>query len=209
MGTIRQDSRADERLFRIDPARAALVVVDMQHAFLAPGAPLEVPAGRAILPAMERLIGACRDRRMPVIWTQIDSTAPLGGMMLRKFPAIADGRVLDKGTTGFGIFAGLRPPRPDDYFVVKHKYDSFHQTDLDTLLRNLRIETLIICGVTTNCCCESTARSAFERDYNVAIVSDATAAFESRLHDAALGTIAELFGRVLDVDGVIAELQAR
>ena len=74
------------------------------------------------------------------------------------------------------------------------------------MLKNIGADTVIITGVTTNCCCESTARSAFEHDYKVAFTSDGTAAFEERLHEAALGTIRELFGRVLTVDEVIREL---
>jgi ureidoacrylate peracid hydrolase len=114
---------------------------------------------------------------------------------------------LYKGTHSFKLFEDVPQPRKGDFHIVKHKYDAFQGTDLNTLLRNVGVDTLIITGVTTNCCCESTARSAFEHDYKVAFTSDATAAFEEKLHEATLGSIRELFGRVLTVDDVIAELK--
>lgn len=206
MSTARETTRVGEAFFRINRKSSALLVIDMQNAFLEPGAMLETPMGREIIARLSGLITECRKMAVPVIWIRLDSSAPYGGLLLDKYPPLQEQRVLFKGTHSFELFSDLPAPLEDEFHVVKHKYDAFHRTDLDTLLRNIGADTVIITGVTTNCCCESTARSAFEHNYKVAFTSDGTAAFETRLHEAALGTIRELFGRVLTVDEVIREL---
>jgi nicotinamidase-related amidase len=206
MSDARSSARQDDIFFHLHRNTTALLVIDMQNAFLEPGAMLEVSAGREIIPNIAQAIAQCRYLKVPIIWVRLDSTAPFGGLMLDKYPAIRDKQVLFKGTHSFELFADVPQPLPDDFQIVKHKYDAFHGTDLNTLLRNIGVDTLIITGVTTNCCCESTARSAFEFDYKVAFTSDGTAAFEPSLHEATLNSIRELFGRVLTVDEVIREL---
>ena len=162
--------------------------------------------GRDIIARLVKLIAECRNLGVPVIWVRLDSSAPYGGLLLEKYPSLREQQVLYKGTHSFDLFSDMPAPLENEFHIVKHKYDAFHRTDLDTLLRNIGADTVIITGVTTNCCCESTARSAFEHDYKVAFTSDGTAAFEQRLHEATLGTVRELFGRVLSVDEVIREL---
>lgn len=206
MSTARETTRTGDAFFRINRKSSALLIIDMQNAFLEPGAVLETPMGRDIIARLAELIEACRGLDVPIIWVRLDCSAPYGGLLLEKYPALEQQQVLFRGTHSFELFSGLPAPTEDEFHVVKHKYDAFHRTDLDTLLRNIGADTVIITGVTTNCCCESTARSAFEHNYKVAFTSDGTAAFETRLHEAALGTIRELFGRVLTVDEVIREL---
>ena len=90
---------------------------------------------------------------------------------------------------------------------MKHKYDAFFETDLDAILRNCAVETVIITGTATNICCDTTARSAFCRDYQVAFLSDATATFDDEMHEATLKTMELLFGRVMTTDEVLAEME--
>ena len=206
MSGAREATQIGETFFRINRETSALLIIDMQNAFLEPGAMLEAPMGRAVIPGITKLITACRNHGVPVIWVRLDSSAPYGGLLLDKYPPLREQRVLFKGTHSFELFSDLPAPLDNDFHVVKHKYDAFHGTDLDTLLKNIGADTVIITGVTTNCCCESTARSAFEHDYKVAFTSDATAAFEQRLHEATLGTMRELFGRVVSIAEVIEEL---
>ena len=206
MSTARETTWVDDAFFRINRKTSALLIIDMQNAFLEPGAMLEAPMGRAIITRLTQLIAECRNRGVPVIWVRLDSSAPYGGLLLEKYPPLREQRVLFRNTHSFEFFSDLPAPLDNEFHVVKHKYDAFHGTDLDTLLKNIGADTVIITGVTTNCCCESTARSAFEHDYKVAFTSDATAAFEERLHEATLGTVRELFGRVVTVAEVIYEL---
>ncbi len=206
MGTARETTRVGNEFFQLQRDSAALLIVDMQNGFLEPGAMLEVAAGRQIISEINALITHCRQLDMPIVWIQLDSTAPFGGLMLEKYPPLREKEVLFKGTHSFDLFTDLKTPLASEYRIVKHKYDAFHRTDLDTLLRNLGIDTVLITGVTSNCCCESTARSAFEHDYRVAFTTDGTAAFDPRLHENTLNIIRELFGRVLAVHEAIAEL---
>ena len=206
MSNARETTRVGEEFFRLNRKTSALLIIDMQNAFLEPGAMLETPMGRDIIASLSILIDECRKLAVPLIWIRLDGSAPYGGLLLDKYPPLREQRVLFRGTHSFELFSGLPTPKKDDFHVVKHKYDAFHRTDLDTLLRNIGADTVIITGVTTNCCCESTARSAFEHDYKVAFTSDGTAAFETRLHEATLGTVRELFGRVLTIEEVLREL---
>ncbi len=197
--------------FTIDPGRCALIVIDMQNAFVAEGAPFETPGARAMIPRLERLIGCARELQMPIVWTQSDHRPPYGGLMLRKFPAIAKEHVLWRGEPSFGMYPGMIQPCEGrlEYRIVKHKFDAFFETDLDAILRYHRVDTVIITGTATNACCESTARSAFMRDYKVVFPSDANATFDEAMHRATLVNIDLLFGRVLTTEELLAEMGAR
>lgn len=96
---------------------------------------------------------------------------------------------------GADYYANLRP-EVNDPVVVKHRYNAFLNTDLDTILRANGIRTTVFTGVSTNCCVESTAREAFMRDYYVVVVDDATASYSRELHQAALKTLDALFGEI-------------
>jgi nicotinamidase-related amidase len=195
--------------FTVDPRRAALIVIDMQNAFVAEGAPLETPGARTMLPRLERLIQFARRERMPLVWTQSDHRPPYGGLMLRKFPVIGEQRCLWQGEPSFEMYPHMLQPREGEceYRIVKHKYDAFFETNLDAILRFHRIETLIVTGTATNACCESTARSAFMRDYQVAFPSDANATFDPAMHEATLKNIDLLFGRVMTTAELLAEME--
>lgn len=195
--------------FKVDPRRAALLVIDMQNAFVAEGSPLETPGARAMIPRLERLIRFAREQRIPVVWTQSDHRPPYGGLMLRKFPVIGIERCLWQGDASFEIYPQMLPPREGDreYRIIKHKYDAFFETGLDAILRFHQVETVIITGTATNVCCESTARSAFMRDYQVAFPGDLNATFDAAMHQAALKNIDLLFGRVMTAEELLAEME--
>jgi nicotinamidase-related amidase len=197
--------------FTIEPSRCALVIIDMQNAFVAKGAPFETPGARAMIPRLERLIGCARELQMPIVWTQSDHRPPYGGLMLRKFPAIANEHVLWQGAPSFDIYPDMLQPceGPLEHRIVKHKFDAFFETDLDAILRHHQVDTVIITGTATNACCESTARSAFMRDYKVVFPSDANATFDEAMHRATLVNIDLLFGRVLTTEELLAEIGIR
>ena len=126
--------------------------------------------------------------------------------MLRKFPTIREDRVLWKDDASFELYPDMPQPLPDEHRVVKHKYDAFFETDLDAILRNNGMTTVIITGTATNVCCESTARSAFFRDYNVVFPSDCNATFDPEMQAASLKTIDLFFGRVLPLEELLNEM---
>lgn len=194
-------------VFTIRPAHAALLVIDMQNAFLAEGAAFEAPNGREIIPNIERLVRFARRHGAPVIWVLADHSPPYGGAVLAKSPAVRDERVCWPGDESFQLYPNMIQPDDGDYRVVKHKYDSFFETDLNAILRNLNIRTVIVTGVTTSVCCDSTARAAFHYDYDVAFLSDATADEFDDLHVATLRVMDLLFGRVMTTGEAIAEME--
>jgi nicotinamidase-related amidase len=202
-------STSGKDYFVINAHRCALIVIDMQNAFVAEGAPFETAGARAMLPHLERLIQFARRAKIPIVWTQSDHRPPYGGLMLRKFPPIAQDRVLWQGEPSFEMYPNMLQPREGklEYRIVKHKFDAFFETDLDAILRYHQVDTLIITGTATNACCESTARSAFMRDYKVVFPSDLNATFDDAMHQATLKNIDLLFGRVLSSGELLSEIE--
>lgn len=196
--------------FTVDPRRAALIVIDMQNAFVAEGAPFETPGARTMLPRLERLIRFAREHSMPIVWTQSDHRPPYGGLMLRKFPLIQEQHILWAGEPSFEMYPDMVQPQEGalEYRIVKHKFDAFFETNLDAILRYHSVNTVIVTGTATNACCESTARTAFMRDYQVAFPSDANATFDAAMHEATLKNIELLFGRVMTSDELLSEMEA-
>lgn len=192
--------------FEIDPATTALLVIDMQNSFIAPGAVFEAPKGREIIPNIDRLVPAARDVGCPVIWTQSDHSPPGGGLILDRHPVIRATTELWAGDPTFDLFPEMVQPLADEHRVVKHKYDAFHDTDLDRALRNLGRDTVVITGVATEICCESTARAAFFHDYKVVFVADATGAFDPDIQDATCERMNAMFARAMATAEVLAAL---
>ena len=192
--------------FTVDPRRTALIVIDMQNAFVAQDGTYQSTEAREMIPRLEKLIGFAREHGLPLVWTQSDHRPPYGGVMLRKFPTIREDQVLWKDDPSFDLYPDMVQPLPHEHRVVKHKYDAFFETDLDAILRNQNITTVIITGTATNVCCESTARSAFFRDYNVVFPSDCNGTFDPDMQAASLKTIDMFFGRVLPLEELLNEM---
>ncbi len=102
-----------------------------------------------------------------------------------------------------GDFYQVRP-RPDEVIVTKHRYGAFEATDLDLVLRSRKVRTVIMTGVATNVCVETTARQAFLKDYYVVFASDCTATYSQPEHDWTLGNIDNFFGQVAAADEIAA-----
>jgi ureidoacrylate peracid hydrolase len=205
------DPNASEKnFFTIVPRSCALIVIDMQNAFVAEGGVFETPGARTMIPRLEQLIQFARASRIPIVWTQSDHRPPYGGLMLRKFPPIAEDHILWQGEPSYEMYPHMLQPREGklEYKIVKHKYDAFFETDLDAILRYCQVDTVIITGTATNACCESTARSAFMRDYKVVFPSDLNATFDEAMHLATLKNIDLLFGRVVSSNELLAAMEA-
>jgi len=162
--------------------KAALLVIDMQRFFLDPASPTYTCGGPAILPALKRLIGAFREAGRPVIYTR-HVHHPDGldaGIMKWWWP----GMCLE-GSPESEVHPDIAP-LPHEKVISKHRYSAFYNTDLETVLRCLRIEDLVVSGIMTNMCCESTARDAYYRDYKVFFLADATGSINEEMHVASL-----------------------
>jgi ureidoacrylate peracid hydrolase len=163
----------------IDPARTAMIVVDMQNDFVAAGAPMETPAARAIVPRLVEALKICRDAGTRVIYTAHVHRRDGSDMGLfdDMHPPIANRDALVDGTPGVDIYPELAP-LPGEHVIKKHRYSGFFGTDLDIVLREWNIDTVIISGTTTENCCLATARDAMFRNYRVVFLSDATATYD-------------------------------
>jgi nicotinamidase-related amidase len=192
-----------EVIFR--PAKAALLVVDMQKVFASPEGSTFLPMS---VPACERLVGlvqTCRQRGVPVIFTRHVHTNPQmdGGSMARWWNSL-----ILEGSEEAELVDQLRP-QDGERVIVKCRYSAFTGTTLDMVLRSLGVEDLIIGGVMTNLCCETTARDAFNRDFNVFLLGDGTATVSQELHASTLKNISYGFGRVLAVAEALQILQVQ
>jgi ureidoacrylate peracid hydrolase len=163
------------RVEHIEPSKTALIVVDMQNDFVAPGAPMQSPAGLAMVPQLQRALACCRAHGIPVIYTAHVHRAngcDLG--LLGHAPPIARRDALVAGSAGAAIFPEIAP-RDDEIVISKHRFSAFYGTDLEIILRGLGVTAVVITGVTTENCCHATARDAFFRDFQVVFLADATA----------------------------------
>ncbi len=186
---IRDTSRNTD--LRIDIDKAALLVIDMQRYFLDKDSPAFTPAGLVILSNVSRFIDAFRRHSRPIIYTQ--HAHEIGDEGLMKF--WWDNVVLYVTSPLISIHNAIKP-KEGDIVIRKHLYDAFLNTPLDEILKSIGIKQLIITGVKTNLCCETTARSAFMRDYLVFFPVDATAASREEMHLASLRNLSYGFAVV-------------
>lgn len=204
-------TRKEKKKWSLDANKTALLVIDMQRDFVEEGAVMEVPMARARIPAIQSLIAASRACAIPVIFTRhllldMHNISPLE---VSYQPWLQTAGMRD-GHPGSEIIAELTP-EPDEIVIEKHRYDAFYNTRLETVIRNVgrdsSIDTLVITGTVTSVCCESTARSAFMRDFKVLFVSDATGGFDEASQEATLESISKVFGYVVSADEVLEALE--
>lgn len=194
-------------VMKLRPHRACLLVIDMQNEFLREGGAVFFHYGAEIVPNVKRIVRAARKAAIPVIFTRHAHADPRvdGGLTAQWWPEIKKGRCLIEGTKGVEILSSLRPLKGET-LIRKHRYSAFYNTNLEVALRGLEITDLVITGVLTNVCCESTARDAFFRDFRVFFVADATATSEPEFHVASLKNLAYAFAYVTTTSHVIAEI---
>lgn len=197
---------------RFSPKETALVVIDMQPTFVAPGSPAEVPAARGIVANIQRLADALRPQGVLICWvTHANTQTGNGSDWDGFFDYFVADEVREK------TLASLKPGSPDtllwpalktepgDVSLFKNRYSALIQgsSDLQKTLDNRGIRNLLVTGTKTNICCEATARDAMMLDYNTVMISDATAALSDDEHRATLETFIQQFGDVLTADEAI------
>jgi ureidoacrylate peracid hydrolase len=197
--------------------RTALLVVDMQNAFLMEGVGHNIIApARDIVPNINRLASALRGHGGTVVWIQATATdaavavwSVLHDQMMT--PVERERRIAStrRGSLGHRLWADL-DVRAGDPVVEKTHYSAFIQgsSDIEALLRSRGIDTVIVSGTVTGVCCESTARDAMMRNFRTVMVSDANAARTDAEHNAALIAFYKTFGDVMTTDEAIGYLAA-
>lgn len=198
--------------FAVDPEKTALLVIDMQDEFVKPQwTPFWVPEATRIVTRVRRIVDFCRSKRIPVIFTAYTRThfhldRPRSGAFM---PNRYKGKIPDDPSyfSEGRIWHELSPLK-DEVVIHKPSYGAFYDTPLETILKNLGRDTVVICGTLTNFCCGTTARQAYERGFNVVVGSDVTATDDSELHEAELKTLRKGFAMVATSNQIIRKLES-
>jgi len=195
---------------RIEPAKTAMIVVDMQNDFVAPGGGLETPAARAMVPKLTEALQICRGAGIKVIYTTHAHRKDGSDMgLFAMHQPIANRSATVDGTWGVEIYPEVAPAA-GEHVIKKHRYSGFFGTDLDIILRGWGVDTVIISGTTTENCCHATARDAMFHNYRVVFLSDATATYDypdrgygpmpnEQVHHATLVILADSTAHVMPV----------
>ncbi len=208
-------SRGREHVFEeFDPARTALLVVDMQNGFMLEGVGHSVcAAARDIVPNINRLADALRQAGGTVVWIQNAATEEtLQSWSVRVEMDGAEGTrkrlaSMMPGSKGYELWAALAPAK-GDLFVQKTRFSAFIQgaSNLEKELTARGVDTVIVTGTVTNICCESTARDAMMRNFRTIMVTDANAALTDELHNASLISFYVRFGDIMSTDHVLTRI---
>lgn len=197
----------------LDAAKTAVLVIDMQETFCAPGGPAEVPSARGIIGGINTLTAGLRMRGVPVIWV-LHANARRGSATdwdLFFNYVVADDvreRTIESLAPGRQRVWGDLVTAPQDLTIIKNRYSALiaGSSGLERELRERGIDTVLIAGTKTNVCCEATARDAMMLDFKVAMVSDCCAALSDHEHQASLETIIQQFGDVFMTEEIFARL---
>ncbi len=192
------------------PDRTALMVIDMQNGFCHPDGSfaslgMDVSMCHAAIAGCTRLVRAAHAANVPVLYTRYVYRADYkdGGVLVQEvLPAIAEVKSLAAGSWDAELVDELVPAE-QDFVLDKNRYSAFYGTGLEPVLTSLGVRTLVLTGVTTNMCVETTARDASQRDYRVFVVSDATGELDAARHEMALATLGFGFGAVVTADDVV------
>jgi ureidoacrylate peracid hydrolase len=192
---------------QVDPKVAALLVIDMQNDFCHPEG-VSGKRGRALTmtiemaPRLEAFIKACRGARMPVIFVKtIHHPWTDSASWVRRLEKDSGDSVCRPGTWGAEFYAGIQPAE-GEIVITKHRYSAFLGTNLDLILRSTGIRSLLISGVGTNVCVESTLRDGYMRDYYIVMLEDCVGATNRELHQATLKNVNLHFGTVTESNQV-------
>ena len=194
--------------FRYDPARCALIVIDMQNDFCSPRGSLaragfDVTAAVAMAPRLDGLIESARTAgvRVSFVRTEHDETTDTRqwlGRVGEGPDALRTGITCRTGTPGADYFGVT--PRDGDVVITKNRFSAFVGTNLDLTLRSLSIDSLLFTGVATEICVESSLRSALFHEYWVSLVEDCAATYSRAAHDASISVVAQNFGTVVTAE---------
>ena len=197
---------------RFNAKHTALILIDMQKDLVCDGficdlAGRDLSATRSVIPKMERLLEAARLNGALVchvgFWTLPENRSDSGPWLAQRRRSTYSSDKLCIADTEGAEFIDELSPEAGELVIHKHRYSGFKGTDLDMTLRARGIKSIIVTGVSTNVCVESTLRDGFEIGYYAAIVEDATASWDMNLHRATIETVNHRFGVVLQTSDIL------
>lgn len=207
---------------KVDPKHTALLVIDMQNDFIAEGGLVskdgrDTSEARKLGERLPAFLDAARAAGVLVVFIRniysTDTNHYLSDSWLEHAARQRKGGYTSvpvcSPESWEGDFYGDVRPKPGDPIVTKHRYSGFHNTDLDTILRANGIRTVIVTGVVTNVCVETTAREAFVRDYYVVAPRDGSAAYAQADHEATMSNIERFFGQISTLEEISAIWRGR
>ncbi len=184
------------------PGKSALLVIDMQKYFIENTSHAYIPSAEVILPGVKKLISIYSGKNLPVIFTLHSNNEENAGMMRQWWP-----KLLGEGTVESHLPEELESCR--GIRIEKHQYDAFYETNLEEILHEKNINQLVICGVMANICCETTARSAFVRGFEVFFCVDGTATYSEEHHMATLTNLSYGFAIPVLLDELFSILSRK
>jgi ureidoacrylate peracid hydrolase len=190
----------------------ALVIIDVQNDYCHPDgvfaqkAKFSIKSIPTIYPNLRKLESVCRDRDIPIIWVKMiwDHDDEVG--ILANKSAFLKHEGLRRGTWGAEIVSEM-DVQPNDIIVEKKRFSAFYETNLSRILEDLGVKKIIVGGVRTDFCVESTVRDAFFRDYEVIIASDCTASYFSHFQEGSLRVLGTVFSKVMETEDIIPLLE--
>lgn len=187
--------------------RTALIMIDMQRAYLEAESPVCIPGAKETVPACAELIRACRERGIPVVFvarcyrddgSDVEHPRVKGWLKAgRPVSVSAQGILSGQFPEEFGV-------KHDDYIVVKPRFSAFFGTELDTLLRRLGVDSLLMAGTTTPNCIRTTAYDAIALEYNVAVAKDCTSSATEEIQRVNLEDMARIGVQLMDSEDFIS-----
>ncbi len=187
-----------------DFGRCALLVIDMQNFFLDRRSHAHVPSAKALIPNIKRMIAAFRENSLPVVFTRFSLEKDDNGTMARWW----DDRLVE-GSEESRITDGLEVDGDTIIVLRKKKYSAFRGTPLRSILKEGNINTVVITGVMSHLCCDTTARDAFMDEFNVCFVIDATASYNEDLHLSSLKALSHGFVTPMRTGDLIERIKNR
>jgi ureidoacrylate peracid hydrolase len=188
----------------------ALVVIDVQNGFVSRGGSydtlgMSVTHYQKVVPDISRLIELCRDAGIPIFYTQAVREKSGIDLLTRTHNILPKSReerirmkpICIRGTWDADIVDEIKPS-PEDHIVVKRRDSAFQDTELGVWLKSLGVDTLIFCGIDTSICVEASLREAFNKGYDVILISDATASGSPKHFESTLEIVRDYYGLVMD-----------
>jgi nicotinamidase-related amidase len=200
-----------DAIFHIEKEKCVLLVIDMQDEFVKPAwAPTWIPQATKQVSTIRRVINACRDNNVPVMYTVFSNTnnyldRPLyGKTMPLQYPEMGHNELWFRDGN---IWHELRP-RDDEIVIHKPSYGAFYDTPLDSILKKMGKDTIIISGTLANICCGTTARQGYERGYKVVYGSDINSTYTDEMLENEIKILRLAFAKIRNSQEIIKIISA-